>query len=66
MTLDILVKNVAVWSNEGLCDLEIAGGHFVSIGLGTTSPRQPAVTLDARAEWPFPDLSNHTFIWIRR
>jgi hypothetical protein len=39
MTLDILVKYVAVWGNEGLCDLEMAGGRFVSIGLDTTSPK---------------------------
>ena len=55
MTLDILVvKNVAVWGNEGLCDLEIAGGRFVSIGLDTTSPRQPAVTLDAEGRMAVP------------
>ena len=31
MTLDILVKNVALWGTEGLCDVGITGGRFVSI-----------------------------------
>jgi hypothetical protein len=31
MTLDILVKNVALWGAEGLCDLGIANGRFVSV-----------------------------------
>ncbi|MDB5638112.1 MAG: Cytosine deaminase, partial [Bradyrhizobium sp.] len=34
MTLDILVRNVALWGSEGLCDLGIAGGRFVSVGNG--------------------------------
>jgi cytosine deaminase len=46
MTLDILIKNVAVWGNGGLCDLGIADGRFVSIGPGTSSAKA-AVTLDA-------------------
>jgi cytosine deaminase len=46
MTLDILVKNVALWGTKGLCDLGIAGGKFVSVGQGAaTSPA--ALTLDA-------------------
>src|SRR5260370_13670370 len=32
MALDILVKNVALRGAEGLCDIGIANGHFVSIG----------------------------------
>ena len=31
MPLDILVKNVALWGTEGLCDLGIADGRFVTI-----------------------------------
>ncbi len=53
MTLDILVKNVAVWGNEGLCDLGIADGYFVSIGKGTASPNA-VLTLDAEGRMAVP------------
>jgi cytosine deaminase len=46
MTLDILVRNVALWGSEGLCDLGIAGGRFVSIGNGA-APSDAVLTLDA-------------------
>ena len=53
MTLDILVKNVALWGTKGLCDLGIAGGKFVSVGQGTaTSPA--ALTLDAEGRMAVP------------
>src|SRR5260221_14368271 len=44
MTPDILVKNVALWGSEGLCDVEIANGRIVSIGGGNAS-RSAALTL---------------------
>jgi cytosine deaminase len=46
MTLDILVKNVALWGTDGLCDLGIADGRFVSIGRAADSP-DAGLTLDA-------------------
>src|ERR1700726_2556628 len=46
MTLDILVKNVALWGTDGLCDLGIADGRFVSIGQVADSP-DAGLTLDA-------------------
>src|SRR3984957_11542665 len=46
MTLDILVKNVALWGTDGLCDLGIANGRFVSIGQGDDSAKA-GLTLDA-------------------
>src|ERR1700731_3758674 len=46
MTLDILVKNVALWGTKGLCDLGIAGGKFVSVGNGA-APSDAVRTLDA-------------------
>src|SRR6202011_1386597 len=53
MTLDILVKNVALWGTKGLCDLGIAGGKFVSVGQGAaTSPA--ALTLDAEGRMAVP------------
>ena len=53
MKLDILVKNVAVWGHEGLCDLGIAGGRFVSLGqAGDTA--NAALTLDAEGRMAVP------------
>src|ERR1700726_3664555 len=46
MTLDILVKNVALWGTKGLCDLGVAGGKFVSVGQVADSP-DAGLTLDA-------------------
>jgi cytosine deaminase len=47
MTLDILVRNVALWGTEGLCDLGIADGRFVSVNRGDASSSAPVLTLDA-------------------
>jgi cytosine deaminase len=53
MPLDILVKNVALWGTNGLCDIGIAGGRFVSIG--PSSPAQvAALTLDADGRMAVP------------
>jgi len=46
MTPDILVKNVALRGAEGLCDIGIANGHFVSIGQNAASSNA-GLTLDA-------------------
>ena len=53
MTPDILVKNVALWGSEGLCDIAIAGGRFVSIGPTGASP-EAALTLDAEGRLAVP------------
>jgi cytosine/creatinine deaminase len=53
MTLDILVKNVALWSREGLCDLGIADGRFVGIGEGIASSIA-VLTLDAEGRMAVP------------
>ena len=53
MTLDILVKNVALWGTEGLCDLGIANGYFVSIGQSTASSNA-GLTLDADGRMAVP------------
>jgi cytosine/creatinine deaminase len=53
MTLDILVKNVAVWGNDGLCDLGIAGGRFVSLGQGNAASNA-VLTLDAEGRMAVP------------
>jgi cytosine/creatinine deaminase len=53
MTLDILVKNVALWGTEGLCDLGIANGRFVRINQSDASS-VPAVTLDAEGRMAVP------------
>ncbi|MHB8270872.1 amidohydrolase family protein [Bradyrhizobium sp.] len=53
MTLDILIKNVALWGTEGLCDLGIANGRFVSMnqsGVSATS----ILTLDADGRMAVP------------
>src|SRR5260370_40771671 len=53
MTLEILVKNVASWGTQGLGDLGIANGKFVSIGQGiAASPA--ALTLDAEGRMAVP------------
>src|SRR5260370_32958381 len=46
MTPEILVKNVALRGAEGLCDIGIANGHFVSIGQNAASSNA-GLTLDA-------------------
>src|SRR5712671_1765067 len=53
MTADILVKNVALWGTEGLCDIGIANGHFVSIGQRTLSAHA-VLTLDAEGRMAVP------------
>jgi cytosine deaminase len=53
MTADILVKNVALWGTEGLCDLGIANGYFVSIGQSTASSNA-GLTLDADGRMAVP------------
>ena len=51
--LDILVKNVALWGSEGLCDLGIADGRFVSLNAGDVSSAA-ALTLDAEGRMAVP------------
>src|ERR1700732_3093839 len=53
MPLDILVKNVALWGTEGLCDLAIANGRFVSVNQGDVSS-VPVLTLDAEGRMAVP------------
>src|SRR3984893_18461954 len=53
MTLDIHVKNVALWGTEGLCDLGIANGRFVSVNQGVASS-VPVLTLDAEGRMAVP------------
>src|SRR5258706_13084699 len=53
MTLDILVKNVALWGTEGLCDLGMANGRFVSIGEIAASSNA-GLTLDAEGRMAVP------------
>jgi cytosine deaminase len=53
MTPDTLVKNVALWGTEGLCDLGIANGYFVSIGQSTASSNA-GLTLDADGRMAVP------------
>jgi cytosine deaminase len=53
MILDILVKNVALWGSEGVCDLGIAGGRFVSLGSGTACAKA-ILTLDAEGRMAVP------------
>jgi hypothetical protein len=43
MTLDILVKNGALWGTEGLRDLGKANGRFVSVSQGDASSRTGAL-----------------------
>jgi cytosine deaminase len=51
--LDILVKNVALWGSEGLCDLGIADGRFVNLSAGGISSAA-ALTLDAEGRMAVP------------
>jgi cytosine deaminase len=53
MILDILVKNVALRGSEGLCDLGIAGGRFVSLGEGGAFSKA-ILTLDAEGRMAVP------------
>jgi len=53
MTLDILVKNVALWGTEGLCDLGIADGRFVSVNRNGVSSAA-VLTLDAEGRMAVP------------
>ncbi len=53
MTLDILVKNVALWGVEGTRDVAIAQGRFVSIDHSPTLSSS-AVTLDADGRMAVP------------
>lgn len=51
--LDILVKNVALWGSQGLCDLGIANGRFMSVSPGGVSS-EAALTLDAEGRMAVP------------
>jgi cytosine/creatinine deaminase len=53
MTLDILVRNVALWGNEGLCDLGIANGRFVSVNPSGESS-VAVMTIDAEGRMAVP------------
>ena len=53
MNLDILVRNVALWGTEGLRDVGIANGRFVSVGQGDASS-VPVLTLDAEGRMAVP------------
>ena len=53
MTPEILVKNVALWGTEGLSDLGIANGYFVSIGQNAASSNA-GLTLDAEGRMAVP------------
>ncbi len=53
MLLDILVRNVALWGTEGLCDLGIVDGRFASIGQ-SAAYQNAAVTLDAEGRMAVP------------
>ena len=53
MILDILVRNVALWGNQGLCDVAIADGRFASIGRASASSTA-TLTLDAEGRMAVP------------
>jgi cytosine/creatinine deaminase len=53
MELDIVVKNVALWGTEGMRDVGIANGRFVSIDHSPTRSSS-AVTLDAEGRMAVP------------
>ena len=53
MTLDVLVKNVALWGTEGLCDLGIIDGRFASISQSVTC-QNAILTLDAEGRMAVP------------
>ena len=52
MALDILIRNVAVWGSDGLRDLGIAGGRFVS--LSQDAAGMAARVLDAEGRIAVP------------
>jgi len=53
MTLDILIKNVALWGTDGIRDVGIADGRFVSIGQSDAS-LNATLTLDAEGRMAVP------------
>jgi cytosine/creatinine deaminase len=53
MTLDILVKNVALWGTDSIRDVGIADGRFVSIGQSDAS-LNATLTLDAEGRMAVP------------
>jgi cytosine deaminase len=53
MHLDILVRNAALWGVDGLCDIGIADGRFVSIGHATAAA-SAALMLDAEGRMAVP------------
>jgi cytosine/creatinine deaminase len=52
MALDILIKNVAVWGDDGLRDLAVASGHFVAVPQGAADIS--ALVLDAEGRIAVP------------
>lgn len=48
MTLDILIKNVALWGTEGLRDVGICNGCFVSLEASAGDSATPASALGAK------------------
>jgi cytosine deaminase len=52
MTLDILIRNVALWGTDGIGDLAISGGHFVDIDRVPVSA--DTLTLDAEGRMAVP------------
>ena len=52
MPLDILVKNVALWGADGLCDLGISGGRFVGLEQGAATPAARILDADGRLAVP--------------
>jgi cytosine deaminase len=52
MPLDILVKNVALWGADGLCDLGISGGRFVALEQGAATPAALILDADGRLAVP--------------
>jgi cytosine deaminase len=53
MALDILVKNVALWGTQDLCDLGISNGYFVDIDRVPISSA-PTLILDAEGRMAVP------------
>lgn len=52
MALDILIKNVAVWGSEGLRDLGMAGGRFVTLQRGAAETASLVLDADSRIAVP--------------
>jgi cytosine deaminase len=52
MPLDILVKNVALWGADGLCDLGISGGRFAALEQGAATPAALILDADGRLAVP--------------